>query len=123
MYISNTNEAIEQESLFRWIAYVRHSMPELDLLFHIPNGGKRAIKTAKDMKRQGVKAGIPDLFLPVAKSGYHGLWIEMKKMGGKVSKNQKEWLELLSKQGYMCEVCYGWEEAQRVLTDYLKYKM
>lgn len=67
-----------QEMLFRWITYQLDEYPELALLYHIPNGGKRDAKTATILKRQGVKAGVPDLHLPVARGGYHGLYIELK---------------------------------------------
>jgi hypothetical protein len=82
------------------------------------------------MKDEGVRKGVPDLCLPVPMWGrytddgqidwYHGLFIEMKKeKGGTVSKEQKEWIELLKKQGYRVEVCKGYEAAVKVLEDYL----
>lgn len=72
------HEANEQEALFRWAAFVRGRFPEIDLLYHIPNGGSRNRLEAANLKRQGVKAGVPDLCLPVASGKYHGLYIELK---------------------------------------------
>ena len=57
---------------FQWVTYQQGRFPELVLLYHIPNGGKRDAQTAISLKRQGVKAGVPDLHLPVARGGYHG---------------------------------------------------
>ena len=116
------HEGNEQEALFSWAALARCRFPELDLLYHIPNGGSRNRLEAANLKRQGVKSGVPDLCLPVARGGYHGLYIEMKYGKNKTSENQNKWLEALQKQDYAVAVCYGWQEAQQVITDYLEIR-
>lgn len=113
------SEAEEQEALFRWAEWAEGQHPELKLLFHIPNGGKRDKVTAARLKAQGVKAGVPDLFLPVARHGKHGLWIELKIYSGKPSLNQCTWIGDLREHGYDAFVCYGWEDAKGVLEAYL----
>lgn len=120
MSYSGSNESIEQICLFRWATYSSGAMPELKLLYHVPNGGKRDIATAKKLKAEGVKAGVPDICLPVARGKYHGLYIELKVGKNKTTENQDMWLEALNKNGYYTNVCYGWEEASKVITDYLK---
>lgn len=112
-------EAIEQEALFRWVAYYRGSCPDVDLLYHIPNGGRRDAKEAAHLKRQGVRAGVPDLCLPVPRGGFHGLYIELKAGQNKPTEKQKGWLDALTKQGYATAVCYGWQAAEEVITKYL----
>lgn len=114
------NEAGAQETLFQWVGYQQRKYPELKLLYHIPNGGKRDVRTAVNLKRQGVKAGIPDLHLPVARGGYHGLYIELKVGSNKATNYQKEWLAELTKQGYLAVVCYGWQQAAEQLVNYLE---
>ena len=59
-------EGAEQTALFDWVEIAKGTMPELALLFHIPNGGLRSKTEAARMKRQGVKAGVPDMLLPAA---------------------------------------------------------
>lgn len=114
-------EGTIQELIFSWAAYNLHTYPELELLYHIPNGGKRDAKTATVLKRQGVKAGVPDLHLPVAKGIYHGLYIELKKdKSGTVSDYQKSWIARLNAQGYYATVCYGYDEAIETLRAYLE---
>lgn len=113
------SESAEQMALFRWAAYQTGAMPELKLLYHIPNGGKRDISTAKRLKAEGVKAGVPDVCLPVARGKYHGLYIELKAGKNKTTKNQEEWLNALSENGYMTKVCYGWEESSEAIKEYL----
>lgn len=89
-------------------------------MFHIPNGGKRSATEARRFQAEGVKAGVPDIFLPVPRHEYHGMFIEMKRrQGGKISDHQEEWLESLADQGYAVKVCYGWEEAAEALEEYL----
>lgn len=116
------SEATEQERLISWTQYQYNEYPELKLIFHIPNGGSRNTLEAANLKRQGVKAGVPDLCLPVARQNYHGLYIEMKWGKNKTTENQKWWLQALQGQGYKTAVCYGADEAIKVIRDYLGSK-
>lgn len=114
-------EGEEQEALFQWAAYQLGTMPELELMHHIPNGGSRNKIEAAHLKAQGVKSGVPDISLPVARKGFHGLYIELKrKKSGVVSESQSKWLGALMEQGYMTAVCYGAEQAINVIKEYLK---
>lgn len=117
-------ESEEQIALFRWAALMRQvRWPELRLLYHVPNGGYRTKAEAGRFRAQGVKSGVPDIVLPVARGGYHGLYVELKRTeGGKVSKTQEEWLEALSGEGYCTAVCLGWDEARQVIERYLAGK-
>lgn len=107
----------EQVQLFQWSSNFR----ELDLMHAIPNGGKRDIRVALKLKEEGVKPGVPDIFLPLPRGGKHGLYIELKRRKyGRVSPDQLKWLEALMRQGYACAVCHGWEMARDVITEYLE---
>lgn len=118
---SGLTEADEQEALFDWARVRICKYPELRLLHHIPNGGSRNPIEAARLKGQGVKPGVPDLCLPVARGGFHGLYIEMKRRkGGRISPEQEAWLRELRKQGFRAEVCRGWEEAKNTLEEYLE---
>lgn len=122
MRMGMNSESNEQISLFEWCEYSVGKYPELKLLFHVPNGGYRSTATAGRMKAEGVKAGVPDLCLPVARGGFHGLFIEMKAGKNKPTANQQAWLDRLTEQGYSTAVCYGWEQAAKVLISYLEEK-
>lgn len=114
-------ESAEQQCLFRWAAYQSATWPELRLLYHVPNGGKRGKAEAARFKAEGVKAGVPDVVLPVARGTWHGLYVEMKRQrGGVVSADQKGWLAALEEQGYKAVVCKGWEAAAEAIMAYLK---
>ena len=113
-------EEAEQAAIFEWAEYEKRKYPELELLYHVPNGGKRDAKTAAILKRCGVKAGVPDLVLPVARCGYHGLYIELKVGKNRTSKNQDRWLENLNAQGYKAVVCYGFNETTNMILRYLE---
>lgn len=116
------SEATEQERVIAWCAFNAARHPELDLIYHVPNGGSRNQIEAANLKRQGVKAGVPDLELPVALNGYHGLFIEMKYGKNKTTEKQDWWLERLTKQGYKTAVCYGADEAIEILKEYIGMK-
>lgn len=115
-------EAQEQKAVFDWSRQptVRAAYPELKLLFHVPNGGKRDAIEARHLKGQGVKAGVPDLCLPVARDRFHGAYIEMKTENGHIRAEQRWWIEELQRQGYYATVCRGWKEAADTLTWYLR---
>ena len=96
-------------------------MPELRKLYAIPNGGLRHKYTAIKLKKCGVKPGVPDICLPVARKGYYGLYIEIKRRkGGRVEPEQEDWIEFLTLQGYKAVVCRGFDEARAVIEDYLR---
>ena len=115
-------ESQEQKIVFAWAEYMQRSYyPELERLYAIPNGEWRNIVTARRLKSEGVKQGVPDLCLPVARNGYHGLYLELKrKKGGQTSKAQREWIEYLNAAGYLAIVCKGAEEAITAIQNYLK---
>lgn len=89
--------------------------------FSIPNGGRRNYYEAISLNRQGLTKGIPDLCIPMAFKGKHSLYIELKRQGGgsRVSEEQKYILERLNELGNLAVVCYGFEEAKKVIEDYL----
>lgn len=84
------SETLEQQALFQWAAYNETIIPELKLLHAIPNGGKRYKATAVRLKKEGVRSGVPDVFLPVARHDKHGLYVEMKAYRGKAIRQSKE---------------------------------
>ena len=75
--------------------------------FHIPNGGTRRKSEAARLKAEGVRPGVPDLCIPVARGGYHSLYIEMKADGGKPTEEQVGWLWRLRGEGMAAYICYG----------------
>jgi hypothetical protein len=113
-------ESVEQEALFEWVAVMERQIPELALLHHIPNGGFRYKATAAAMKRQGVRPGVPDLCLPVARGRFHGLYIELKRKGEGPTEAQCGWISELNRQGYYACVCEGWEAARETILGYLR---
>ena len=116
------SEDDEQAIVFQWAQYHEGKDPRVALLFHIPNGGVRNIATAKRLKGLGVKSGVPDLFLPVAAGGFHGLWIEMKrKRKGVISVTQLEWIDALREQQYLVVVAKGADDAIAALREYLGF--
>ena len=113
------DEYHEQVALIEYAELKAKTDPRWKLLFAIPNGGHRHILTAVKLKRSGVKAGVPDLCLPVVCKGYSGLFLEMKSKKGKVTDNQKMWIDILRKGGYKVFVAEGFEKAKDMLEWYL----
>lgn len=115
----------EQCALIKWwgIWAPTRGVPA-HLLMAIPNGGARDKITGAKLKKEGVRAGAPDLVLARAACGYHGLWIEMKRQrGGSTPKAQKKMHQSLTDAGYLVQVCKGWDEARKLLTAYVEGKV
>lgn len=113
-------ESREQKTLFEWAKLMEGRWPELGLLYHIPNEGKRSRTTGARMRAEGLRSGVPDICLPVARGGHHGLYIELKRVkNSRVTKEQLEWISALVAQGYVAAVCRGCDEAITLITDYL----
>ena len=122
------SEHSEQVALFNWAKVMEGRHPQLKMMFAIPNGGLRNIRVAMKLKKEGVKAGIPDIFLAVPRHlpnptrdvfTLYGLFIEMKFGKNKTSRNQQGWIEALIAEGYAVEVCYSFEEAKQAIIGYL----
>lgn len=112
-------ESDHQKALITWARLSVGRYPDLKYLYAIPNGGKRRIVTAARMKAEGARVGVSDLHLPVPRRGYHGLWIEMKSAKGRLSPEQREWLDAMAQLGHYVCVCRAWDEARTALTMYL----
>lgn len=114
------NESKSQQAVIKWwdMACHGYGLPK-GLLFAIPNGGARDVITGSILKAEGVRAGVPDLFLAKPKRLQSGLFIEMKSKGGKVSPQQIEYIKNLSDSGYEVRTCYSSQEAIKVIGQYL----
>jgi hypothetical protein len=130
-------EGIAQTNLFEFYARIQGQVPEVQWAFHVPNGGHRHIAVAMQLKSQGVKAGVPDILLPVpSRRGmdattykiythnaqlpystpdlpYVGLAIELKVGKNKQSDEQVRWQARFQQSGWRAVVCYGWESAAK----------
>ena len=115
-----TSEAEEQMAVIKWAELMSNKHTCLKWLYHCPNGGSRNVAEAANLKRMGVKAGVPDLCLPYPSNGHHGLYIEMKRDGGRLTAAQRDYLAWLNENGYRAVVCYGTEHAIKVLEYYLQ---
>lgn len=125
----NHYEDAEQKAVFEWAAYQPCGHGKIgDYLVHVPNGGKRDPKEAARLKTLGVRAGVSDLFFALSRLNYHGLWIEMKRQTrhfrgpaearSAATPEQLDWIAAMQRQGYAACVCYGADEAMKVLAGY-----
>nr|WP_281377077.1 VRR-NUC domain-containing protein [Deinobacterium chartae] len=113
------DEHQHQVKLISWCDQNTDLYPDLALIFAIPSGENRHVLNAIRLKAQGVRPGVPDLCLPVPSGPYHGLYIELKALGGRASKDQSAWIRRLSAAGYRAAVCKGWRAARDVILEYL----
>ena len=114
------SEHDEQVKLFQWARMSEGRWPELSLMFAIPNGGKRHVAVARKLKAEGVKAGAPDICLPVGRGGWNALYIELKHGRNKATQEQRWWIGELRAYGNRAEVAYEFEGAKALIEDYLE---
>jgi len=111
-------ESDEQIALFKWLAL---AFPKL-IAYHVPNGGKRSLRTAVRLKKEGVKAGVPDVIIAKRSGIYAGMYIELKRRkGGVLSETQRDMIAALRFEGYYVAVCKGWDEARDAILKYLSF--
>lgn len=114
------SEHEEQAAVVQWAERALGAWPELECLYAVPNGGQRDVRVARRLKAEGVRAGVPDLCLPVARGGWNALYVEMKRAaGGRVGPAQEVWAERLGRHGNLVVVCRGADEAIRAIEEYL----
>lgn len=113
--MATKTESSEQQAVIEYCSYCG-----IDVV-HIPNEGKRSERYGAELKRLGMRKGFPDLFIPQAKKGYHGLFIELKRdITRKPTKDQLEWIAKLNGAGYYATVCYGADAAIKEIKKYIK---
>ncbi len=106
-----------QVACVRWF---RMQYPHLrEMLFAVPNGGRRDEKTGVRLKEEGVIAGVSDMILLQRNDRYGALLIEMKTKTGRQSESQKRWQKAAEEQGYRYVVCRSLEEFMKEVNSYV----
>jgi hypothetical protein len=134
----------QQRSFIQWVSRAKletATLPDLDMIYAIPNGANlterttakgRKVSAASQgakLKKEGARAGVPDLCLPVPREPFHGLYLEFKrppgdgKPAGKPSPKQKEYMQRLDRLGYKVEVVYLWSDARDAVLKYYGVKL
>lgn len=106
-----------QQAYLKWLSFQYPLV--FKLTFSFANAGKRSPRTGRRMVREGMKKGICDIGIFYPAYPYHGLFIEFKRKGGKVSNAQKRVIELLNDNGYLAIVCDTIEDAISATKKYL----
>lgn len=111
------SEIAEHNAFIDWVRL----QPKIrNLLIHVPNEYAHGVIGGAIRKRLGVRKGVSDFFIPLPVKSYHGLWIELKRISGsKVSKEQKDWLELMQSLDYKAEIAYGAGHAIDIVKRYM----
>jgi hypothetical protein len=118
-----------QAAVIAWARTLEPLHSELSMLFAVINGaklpysrdakGRRYCPQAVKLKAEGLRAGVPDLCLPVARRGFHALFVEMKVGSNTPSPEQIKFIDALSDGGYCALVCWGSDEAIAAISEYL----
>lgn len=111
---------LESDLQIKCVQWFRLTYPKLRyLLFSVPNGGLRSLRTAQILKAEGALAGVSDLILLIARGGYGALCIEMKYGSGKQSAHQRAWQAQAERAGNKYVIVRSIEEFADAIEDYL----
>lgn len=123
------NEHQAQSAVIEWCTWHERVCPQLKWIFATVNGaklpyrktrsGKRYSPEAIRLKSEGLKPGVSDLFLPVPKNGYCGLFIEMKVGSNKPSEDQIVFTHDMNENGYLALTVWGSENAIATIATYM----
>lgn len=108
-----------QASVFQWAEILHGQYPELRMLYAVPNGGHRSKAVAGKLKAEGVRPGVLDCHLPIARKGFIGLWIEHKAGKNGLTDEQKWWYAKLKLEGHLVVISRSFETTREVILDYL----
>lgn len=111
-----------QQAIITWWSCAHRGLgiSDVRMLFAIPNGGARSKITGAILKAEGVRAGVPDLFVCVPRGGFHGLYLELKSPIGRLRPDQVTFMASATSQGYLCEVSRDFSHATKFIENYLR---
>jgi hypothetical protein len=109
-----------QVLVFRWAALAQRAYPQLRWLFAVPNGGKRTPRQGRWMKAEGLRRGVPDVWLPVPRGKHPGLVIEHKVGDNDMTDEQAEWAVGLEQLGWRVVVSRSFEDSRLAIVNYLE---
>ena len=112
-------EDSELIKFFDWVRLNEKFDPRFETIYHIANERRISQHHGKILKQKGVKAGIPDVHVPIPSGMYPGLFLEFKVAPNNLSVEQKRVIKGLLRVGYLCLVVWSAEEAISVVTEYL----
>lgn len=112
------SEDAELIAFFDWLSWQIKRNPILEVVHHVENERRCTPVQGARRKRKGVRSGIPDIVAPIPSNDYHGLYIEMKRKGGKVSDSQERIMAVLSALGYSVKIAYSADQAIQIFKDY-----
>lgn len=113
------SESAIQRAFIDWCHAAEGTDWRLRLLFAVPNGGKRAIKTAVTLAAEGLRPGVCDVLLPCPCGPFAGLAIEFKSKNGVTSDEQDRFIADLQRAGWRVEVCRSTLAAIDIVKNYL----
>jgi hypothetical protein len=111
----NATEHQIQSAFFSWWNLVYR----IPLAWAIPNGGKRHPAVGRKLREEGVRPGVPDVFIAIPVPDYSGLFLEFKSRRGAVTAEQKNLHQYLRNMGYAVEVVRSVDEAITITENYL----
>lgn len=96
--------------------YLDTALPASYRAFAVPNGGKRDKITGAILKREGVKAGVPDIV--IVRNGGFVAFIEVKTQAGRLSNSQVEWRDWCGANSVPYAVVRSIGDVQAALLDW-----
>ena len=118
--------------------FIRYQYPDVIFNTDLSGATKLTMNQAVAMKRLRSGRGFPDIAIYEPRGKFHGLFLELKKEGTSLMKKkivddcgdiawasdhlkeQNEMMERLRSRGYAAEFAIGFEQARKIIDQYLK---
>lgn len=111
------SEQMIQKEVVAWCRANATDRPELAYIYSQPNEGRR--DQSRGWRDMGMKAGVPDLILPVPSGDYGALYLELKANENDLTTGQWTTMMMLRDAGNAVDVAWSAEQAIFVLRNYL----
>lgn len=109
----------ERSIQVNFVNWFKFEYPEYEKdIHHFANERKCTPMQGRALKKMGVTRGVSDIFIAVPYNHDHGLWIELKTVKGRVSKEQLDFISQKRMRGYEAKVAFGLDEAKQIVVNY-----
>ncbi len=111
----------EEDSIhFECIQLLKNEFPNVEWVSNILDGAKLGEKVMKRHAGMRNRPGTSDIIILEPRKGFHGMCLEVKTLTGKVSQEQRDFLDRMKRKGYHVTTGHGLDDCFMAIREYLQ---